>query len=357
MTDRIALRCRPGEIEIGAWVADRLVDYALWRPGAPDGLGDVHCGRVTARVTALGGCFVRLAAEADGFLPEAFPAVGDAVVVRITRAAHGTKGPRLALVDEAAREFGLVRRGPSPLDEMMALHSGLAVEVADPGVAADLAGVHGPRLRRVDRVAFEAGDLFEKDASLPGGARASIWPTPALVAIDVDTAAATAGHGAKQVAQFAANRALLPPLLHQLRLRNLSGAILVDLAGLAARKRARLAVDFTAALALDPLRPRFLGFTSLGLAEIVRVRRRPALHELSASPYTRALAAADALARRQREDPHDAFGLRASPELARMLAEDTVIGRDLARASGRSLMVRPDASLAAGSWIIEERTA
>ena len=30
-----------------------LVDYALWRPGSPDGVGDIHRGRVTAIVPAM----------------------------------------------------------------------------------------------------------------------------------------------------------------------------------------------------------------------------------------------------------------------------------------------------------------
>ncbi len=76
---------------------------------------------------------------------------------------------------------------------------------------------------------------------LPGGLRASIEPTAALVAIDVDMAGATAGRDAKRPKQEAANRAALPALARQIRLRNLSGAILVDLAGLPQRRRAALA--------------------------------------------------------------------------------------------------------------------
>ena len=54
----------------------------------------------------------------------------------------------------------------------------------------------------------------------------------ALTAIDVDAGATTASGGAKATAQFALNRAVLPTLAAEIRLRNLSGAILVDLAGL-----------------------------------------------------------------------------------------------------------------------------
>jgi len=43
--------------------------YAIWRPGAPDGVGDIHRGRVIARVPAMAGAFVALDG-AEGFLPD-----------------------------------------------------------------------------------------------------------------------------------------------------------------------------------------------------------------------------------------------------------------------------------------------
>ena len=65
---------------------------------------------------------------------------------------------------------------------------------------------------------------------LPGGARASIHPTPALVAIDMDTGGATAERRPSQAAQMAANLLALPEVARQIRLRNLSGAVVVDVA-------------------------------------------------------------------------------------------------------------------------------
>ena len=364
MRDRISLRSRPGEVEIAVWVSGVLTDYGLWRPGAPDGYGDLHCGRVLARIDALGGCFVRLDDEPDGFLSDrdavSPPGVGDRVIVRVSRASHDGKGPKLTTVltsdeTQTAGEVGLIRRGPSPLQDLLELHAGLPVETSDRGLAADLSGLSGRLCLVGDEICHEpVAALHESAVDLPGGARAAVSPTPALVAIDVDTAGASDQRASKQTAQFAANRALLPRLLHELRLRNLSGAILIDLAGLAARKRNRLAADFVGGLASDPLRPRFLGFTALGLAEIVRVRKRPALHELTSGPYARALAAAAALAERQAGDPHRAFALRGAPDVGRILSSDPVVGRDLARASGRPLVLRSDASLASGCWTIEE---
>ncbi len=345
-----------------------LADHALWRPGAPDGLGDLHLGRAGKRDGALGGTFVTLAGTGDlanGLLPDREtapggpPSEGTAVAVRIARAPQGGKGVRVSARLDAAETLAfagrldgaprLVRRGPNPLDELLARWPATPWVVPSPALAARLA----PRTVRIDPVPDEATEtaldaLRANIVAVPGGARATIHPTPALVAIDVDT-----GTG-RQTSMLAANRALLPVLLHQIRLRNLSGAIVIDLAGLSARKRALLAPDIAAALAPDPLRPRFLGFTALGLVEIVRARRRPPLHELFSGPHAAALDAAASLAARQEGGPSRAFGLRVGPVLGRTLAEDAAIMSDLALATGRSLVLRVDPTLGPEAWEVED---
>ncbi len=358
------MRRRPGQVEIIVVRSGRLEDYALWRPGAPDGWGDVHRGRVARKVPSLGGAFVRLQGEADGFLPDAAAPVrtseGDVVAVRITRSAQGGKGPRLTgRLEEPveAGEPGLVRRGPSPHDEMRARHAGLPVICGDASVVAEFEDVRWSVGEAVldGSVEDQIDELGGPVQPLPGGARATITPTPALVAIDVDSAAATEAKAAKQAAQFAANRDLLPRLLHAVRLRNLSGAILIDLAGLTVRKRALLRPVVEAALREDPLRPRLVSLTGLGLIEIVRARRRPPLHELRGAAGE-AYEAASALLRVCAERPGARVALRATPSLVRTIERDAVIGQDLARATGYALMMRADPSLSAG-WIIEDVNA
>ena len=67
---RLLAACSPGEVRVAAVDESGLVDYAIWRPGAPDGVGDLHRGRITARVPAMAGAFVALEGGADGFLPD-----------------------------------------------------------------------------------------------------------------------------------------------------------------------------------------------------------------------------------------------------------------------------------------------
>ncbi len=69
MSVRIAASASPGEVRIAVVQDGTLLDYAIWRPGAPDGVGDTLYGRVTARVPAMAGAFVALDG-ATGFLPD-----------------------------------------------------------------------------------------------------------------------------------------------------------------------------------------------------------------------------------------------------------------------------------------------
>ena len=195
--------------------------------------------------------------------------------------------------------------------------------------------------------------LADPVVDLPGGARLSIHPTPALTAIDVDAGSATAARTPKAAAQLALNRVILPALATEIRLRNLSGAILVDLAGLPARRREALAPDLTAALADDPLHPHLLGFTRLGLAEIVRQRIHPPLHELLAGPHAAGLAALRQAASDIAADPGRPLALRAAPPIIAALDADPVALDDIFRRAGRKLRLRADPSMPATAWILE----
>ena len=292
----------PGELPARvhvALVADGdLIDYALWRPAAPDGVGDLHRGRVIARLPALGGAFVALDGG-EGFLPDTEGAAGQspgaALLVRITRAAQGGKGPRLSArfaPDEPGPTAGpapaLVRRGPTPAERLAALAPEAPALIDNPALAALLRPALGPRLRLVP-AAFDSAledavaELAAPTVPLPGGGAMHVHPTPALTAIDLDAGAASAARGGKDANQLRFNVAAIAVLARQIRLRNLGGAIVVDFAGLSVRGRARLGPALAAALEADPLRPRFLGFTALGLAEILRPRVHPPLHEALAA--------------------------------------------------------------------------
>jgi Ribonuclease G/E len=359
MTPRLLAACSPGEVRIAVVHDDALLDYAVWRPGLPDGVGDLHRGRVIARVPAMAGSFLALDGT-EGFLPDSEGGAdlreGDIVSVRVTRAAQGGKGPRLTA--RLAPDEIPPARGPGALLELAQRHPEAPVSVDDNAMAARLKPVLGDRMSVVAKAFDEAIEaqveaLAQPDVEGPNGIWLHIHPTPALVSIDVDAGGAVASRQGKAASHLAANRAALPVLASQIRLRNLSGAILVDFAGLPPRRRATLAPTVHAALADDPLRPRLLGFTALGLAEIVRSRVHPPLHELLAGPHAAGLAALRRIAAEIASPPHRMPVLRASPAIAAALQDDGAAMADLARGAGRPLILHSDPNLPATAWTIE----
>lgn len=285
----IAVSVRGAIARIALLDGDTLAEYAIWNPESPDGVGDVFTARITACAPAMAGNFLDLGGE-TGFLPDSAGAAGltegNYLTVRITRAAQSGKGPRLAAIAELpGPKPGLIRRGPGPLLELAGRFPAAGIVVDDYALMARLRPALEGRMTYkaagFDPVLEdEIAGLAEPTAALPHGAFMHIATTPALTAIDIDAGAATAEAGAKPQSQLALNAAIIPELGRQIVLRNLSGAILVDFAGMKSAARVKLQPVLAAALARDPLKPRLLGFSHLGFAEISRPRIRPPLHEM-----------------------------------------------------------------------------
>ncbi|MCI1697939.1 MAG: ribonuclease E/G [Acetobacter lovaniensis] len=350
----------PGEMRIAVTRNDTLLDFALWRPAAPDMVGSVYHARIEALTPAMGGAFVALGGNQSGFLPLQNNAPklteGQAVTVEVSRAAQGGKGLRLRLLaaDVASEQKGLVTPGPTPLARLAALWPTAAVVVDSPAAAALIP----PALRDrrepgfapyPDSIAAACDALEEPLVALPGGMEATITPTPALIAIDMDAPPAQTDH-TKQTAQFAANRDALPALMRQIRLRNLSGAILIDPAGLATRKRHALLEPVNAALKPDPLNPRCLGITALGLIEIVRARIYPSLPELLNSPHGRALR----VLRHILVHAPQTTQITGGAGIIRALEQDPEAVADCARQLGHKLSLHTNHALPDLTWTVQE---
>jgi hypothetical protein len=334
----------------------RALDCAVERPGGGPAVGDLFIGRLGTRVPAMAGAFVALPdGAADGFLPDSAGArgarEGEWLAVRVTRAPQGGKGARLARTEDPAEgPLRRLSRGPGAVARLAALHPEATIVVDRPGLAATLPSVLRERLRKGEapddavREVFEA--LESSEVVLPGGARLTVTPTPALTAIDIDTAGASADRLPKAQAQRALNRRLLPEIARQIRLRNLGGAILVDPAGLSVKDRAALAVAFAEALATDPLQPRLLGFSALGLAEILRPRLHPPLHEVLTGDHAESLTALAALCRAWETAPaHGRHAIVASPAIAARIEADRVAVTEFRERIGQLPRVIADPAL------------
>lgn len=292
---KIHLFCAPGIIRIAVIKEQTLLDFGIWYPGYSDGFGDIYLGCVDSYLPALGGAFVTLGKNLSGFLPDNTGAKGlhegDWTVVRVTRSTQGGKGLRLdgrnipPLNVPKDKVPQLLQAGPSLFEELAQRWDNIDIISDELNITNLILTSYKSRIHLtkepIDPEIMEQIEALEtNEVTLPMGMKASITPTPALIAIDMDTATQSNDNQKKLRAQFNANQIALPPLLHQLKLRNLSGAIIVDMAGLPIKKRRLFQKEFEQALQNDPLHPKFLGFTNLGLAEITRPRKRPPLHEV-----------------------------------------------------------------------------
>jgi hypothetical protein len=96
-----------------------------------------------------------------------------------------------------------------------------------------------------------------------------------------------------------------------------------------------------------------LGFTRLGLAEIVRPRIHPPLHEVLAGPHAAGLAALRQAASDIAANPGCALALRAAPSVVAALQADPIALEEVAHRGGRRLALRADPSLHATAWALE----
>jgi hypothetical protein len=83
----------------------------------------------------------------------------------------------------------------------------------------------------------------------------------------------------------------------------------------------------------------------------------PPLHELLAGPHAAGLVALRRIAKEVAAQPHLEPALRASPAILAALKADSEALPDLARRTGRALIMRSDPSLSAEEWTLEYRHA
>lgn len=119
--------------------------------------------------------------------------------------------------------------------------------------------------------------VLDTRVDLPGAGHMMIEPTRALLAVDVNT-----GGDTSPAAGLKANIAAARDLPRQLRLRGLGGQIVVDFAPMPKRDRAVLDQVLRAAIKGESAETSLVGWTTLGLYELVRKRDRLALAEVLA---------------------------------------------------------------------------
>lgn len=124
----------------------------------------------------------------------------------------------------------------------------------------------GQTLFDMEDVASELDMLSESRIDLACGGSIIIEPVQALTVVDVNRGSADT--------VFKANEEAALETARQMRLRNISGAILIDFIGMDERtQRASIMDTLTEAFANDPGNAQIHGFTRLGIIEMTRKRR------------------------------------------------------------------------------------
>ena len=201
--------------------------------------------------------------------------------------------------------------------------------------------------------------------ALPGGGSLIISQTPALCAIDVNTGGANAGAGgSKEQTAFEVDLEAAAEAARQIRLRNISGLIVVDFVPVRDPvHKAEVLGALRAAVANDSLSPQVIGYTAMGLVEMTRRRHGPSLQEIlclpfedragpSKSPLTVALAALRGVLR-EGQGASGLLTLRASPAVIRALRGPAKAARKEAEQRlGLAIEAVADQTFAAEGWEI-----
>jgi len=123
-------------------------------------------------------------------------------------------------------------------------------------------------------------EIFFKNVWLKCGGYLVIEPTEALVSIDVNSGKAVLNKTTEE-SRLLINLQAVEEAARQIRLRNLSGMILIDLINMEYEESYRLVIEkIKEELSKDSIKSEFYDITALGIAEIVRKKTTRPYYEL-----------------------------------------------------------------------------
>lgn len=146
------------------------------------------------------------------------------------------------------------------------------------------------KLRFYQDATLTLAGLYGINDKLLGAVRPMVWlksggslviqPTEALTVIDVNTGKAVAGKKKVQETFLKVNREAAKEIAKQIRLRNLSGIIIIDFIDMELKKDKELLMEeLEEYFKKDPIKTTLVDMTALGLVEVTRKKVRKPLHE------------------------------------------------------------------------------
>jgi len=146
------------------------------------------------------------------------------------------------------------------------------------------------KLRMYDDPMISVANLYSLSPKIENALKQHVWlksggsiviqPTEALTVIDVNTEKAIAGRKNAQETFFKVNMEAAHEITKQIRLRNLSGIIIIDFIDLSEKSKKELLMkELQMLFRKDPVKTILVDMTALGLVEVTRKKIKRPLHE------------------------------------------------------------------------------
>ncbi|HEV2163155.1 MAG TPA: ribonuclease E/G [Stellaceae bacterium] len=305
MKREIAIAASSGELWAALNEDGQVIELRATSGGSASRVGEIWLARIVALRPELPAALVDIGLarpvllSAEDVTPKSRFKIlreGEAVVIEIAKDARADKAAGVTMRLSRALAPPANGKPPQRLDEPAPAVAALiapwldpapdAIAVDDRAIYADLRNwlrVRHPALVTGLVAANEA--LYESSGiadaveqalaphlALPGGGFLLVEPTALGVAVDVDSGTARSA--------VAVNLEAARAIARQIRLRNLSGPMIVGFVGMKGKgERARVLATLAKALARHVPDCQALGWTRLGHVELVRKRKAPSLAE------------------------------------------------------------------------------
>lgn len=194
----------------------------------------------------------------------------------ICKAAPTAHVPSVLHQPRTTLELVLADYHPRGIDRIFVNDAALAEKLA----AYAPVTVMGDNLFDVARISTQVLKALERRVWLESGGNLVFDPCEAMTVIDVNTAKFT-GKTALADTVLRTNLEACKEIARQVRLRNISGIIIIDMIDMISRDHHHAVMEaLNKAFAADRVKTVVHGFTSLGLVEMTRKRTRPTLREV-----------------------------------------------------------------------------
>lgn len=189
---------------------------------------------------------------------------------------------------------------------------------------------------------------------LKSGGTITIDETEALVAVDVNTGKFV-GRRDQEETVFRNNLEAVPEIVHQIRLRNLGGLIIIDFIDMDKKEnREKVYLALKDALARDKSPTTILRVSELGLVEMTRKRTRESLSKILCEPcptcngmgkiesrHDIASMVLREIEARSKADRKRKASVLVHPDIARTLEEDAQLLDVLRKRLGKKIVIKP----------------